>query len=150
MIISENYSQSTFSSLISYSNYDKLLFEWLETKKILVKPSTYNVYKNIITTHISKKLGHYKVEQITAACIETFALNLLKNGRIDGSDATLVLRAYGQLNSYGNCGMPALQRLAADVNSDGTIDGSDATIILKYFSYPLAGNDISFVDFINK
>ena len=72
------------------------------------------------------------------------------DGRIDGSDATLVLRAYGQLNSYGNCGMPALQRLAADVNSDGTIDGSDATIILKYFSYPLAGNDISFVDFINK
>ena len=27
------------------------------------------------------------------------------DGAIDGSDATMVLRAYGQLNSFGNCGI---------------------------------------------
>lgn len=70
------------------------------------------------------------------------------DGTIDGSDATMVLKAYGQLNSFGNCGMPALQRLASDVNSDGTVDGTDATIILKYFSFVLAGHKISFKDFL--
>ena len=72
------------------------------------------------------------------------------DGVIDGTDATLVLRAYGQLSSYGNCGMPSLQRVAADVNSDGAIDGTDATIILKYFSYTLAGHKISFTDFLRR
>lgn len=79
----------------------------------------------------------------------SYSLGDINNdGIIDGTDATLILRAYGQLNSYGNCGITAIQRLAADVNSDGVIDGTDATIVLKYFSYRISGNNVSFKDFI--
>ena len=58
---------------------------WLETKKLFVKYSTYIVYKNIISTHIANCLGQYKIEELTSMKLESFAIELLKNGRVDGN-----------------------------------------------------------------
>lgn len=53
---------------------------------------------------------------------------------IDGSDATMALRAYAEISSFGNTRLTGPQRLAADADSDGKTDGSDATVILRYYA----------------
>lgn len=72
------------NAISQYNNYNELLNHWLKTKKMFVKQSTYVVYKNIITTHISNNLGHLQLSELTSLRLESYALELLKNGRTDG------------------------------------------------------------------
>lgn len=62
------------------------------------------------------------------------------DGIVDGSDATWVLREFGNiLGGFGEKFTPE-QFAAGDVDKNGVIDGSDATLILKFFGE--AGKDI--------
>lgn len=72
------------------------------------------------------------------------------NGVVDGSDATLCLKAFGNALSSGDTGLTEEQEVCADVDGNGVVDGSDATLILKYFSYQLSFGDTDFNELIKK
>lgn len=64
--------------------YHYWLYEWLKTKNVSVKPSTYIRYRNIIKNHIDPKLGKYPINKISTQLIEAFVADKLNNGRLDG------------------------------------------------------------------
>lgn len=61
--------------------------QWLISKKLTVKESTYTRYESIIENHISPCLGRYPIDQISTELIESFVSNKLTNGRLDGLGA---------------------------------------------------------------
>lgn len=83
--------------------------------------------------------GIIKVEEDPNA--EKYALGDVNNdGTVDGSDATIVLREFGQVLAGKPAQFTDAQFAAGDVDKNGVIDGSDATLILKFFGE--AGKDI--------
>ncbi|MBQ6180826.1 MAG: hypothetical protein IJK31_03970 [Ruminococcus sp.] len=62
------------------------------------------------------------------------------DGTVDGSDATIVLREFGNVLAGKGESFTPEQFKAGDVDQSGVIDGSDATLILKFFGE--AGKDI--------
>ena len=70
------------------------------------------------------------------------------SGNVDGSDATLCLKAFGKIVNGQSSGLTPEQEICADVDGNGSIDGSDATLILKYFSYQLSFGDTDFNELI--
>ncbi|HRR77857.1 MAG TPA: cohesin domain-containing protein [Ruminococcus sp.] len=90
----------------------------------------------------------YKTEQkggtikVTAPEQEDYALGDVNNdGSVDGSDATWVLREFGNVLAGKGESFTPDQFKAGDVDLSGVIDGSDATLILKFFGE--AGKDIN-------
>jgi len=74
--------------------------------------------------------------------IEDYDLGDVNNdGMVDGSDATWVLREFGNVLAGKGESFAPEQFKAGDVDLNGVIDGSDATLILKFFGE--AGKDIS-------
>lgn len=65
--------------------YEFWLSEWLRSKKIGIKDSTYIRYKNIIEKHIAPKLGKYPISKISTPLMEKFVSDKLSCGRLDGS-----------------------------------------------------------------
>ncbi|SFY06807.1 leucine-rich repeat protein [Ruminococcus sp. XPD3002] len=76
--------------------------------------------------------------------------DLNDDGKIDATDATLVLVNYSLLSTGEKIQLTESQQKAADVNGDGKIDASDATMILQYYSYLSTGGKDSFADFLKK
>lgn len=64
--------------------YEFWLSEWLKTKRLRVKESTYVRYQNIIKNHIIPELGKYPINKISTALIESFISDKLTGGRLDG------------------------------------------------------------------
>lgn len=64
--------------------YEFWLYEWLKTKRLSVKESTYIRYQNIIKNHINPELGKYPINKISTALIESFVADKLTGGRLDG------------------------------------------------------------------
>ncbi|NLT10772.1 MAG: hypothetical protein GXY08_14970 [Ruminococcus sp.] len=62
------------------------------------------------------------------------------DGTVDGSDATIVLREFGNVLAGKGESFTPEQFKAGDVDLSGVIDGSDATLILKFIGE--AGKDI--------
>lgn len=58
--------------------------EWLESKRLVVKESTFKRYQNTVAKHIIPRLGFLPVTKITAEAIEQFARDGLESGRLDG------------------------------------------------------------------
>ena len=74
--------------------------------------------------------------------IEDYDLGDVNNdGTVDGSDATWVLREFGNVLAGKGESFTPEQFKAGDVDLNGVIDGSDATLILKFFGE--AGKDIN-------
>jgi integrase len=65
--------------------FKDILHQWLASRKLCVKESTYVRYYSLVTKHIEPELGFYKVEQITRPIIEKYIHDLLTNGRLDGT-----------------------------------------------------------------
>lgn len=65
--------------------YEFWLREWLKSKKINIKESTYIRYRNIIENHIKPELGKYPISKISTALIERFVSDKLTKGRLDGN-----------------------------------------------------------------
>ena len=65
--------------------YEFWLFEWLRSKRMGIKDSTYIRYKNVIKNHINPELGEYPINRISTLLMEHFVSNKLNNGRLDGT-----------------------------------------------------------------
>ncbi len=65
--------------------YEFWLFEWLRSKKIRTKESTYIRYRNVIKNHISPELGEYPINKIGTPLVEKFISEKLNCGRLDGN-----------------------------------------------------------------
>lgn len=65
--------------------YEFWLAEWLKSKRITVKESTYIRYRNTIKNHINPKLGRYPIHKISTQMMEHFMIDKLQNGRLDGT-----------------------------------------------------------------
>lgn len=61
------------------------------------------------------------------------------DGKIDSSDASLVLAEYARTATGHEATFDAQQRKAADVNTDGKVDSSDASKILAYYAETATG-----------
>lgn len=91
--------------------YEYWLDEWLHTKQLRVKESTYIRYRNTIENHIKPELGKYPISKISTSLIEQFVSHKLENGRIDGngglspksmSDIMVIVKeAFKYAQSYG-------------------------------------------------
>lgn len=61
--------------------YTDLLLQWLQSKRITVKVSTYSRYYSIVTTYLHPALGSLFLSQLTTQIIENYIYNLLISGR---------------------------------------------------------------------
>ncbi|NLT10770.1 MAG: hypothetical protein GXY08_14960, partial [Ruminococcus sp.] len=85
------------------------------------------------------------VIKVTATEKPKFALGDVNNdGTVDGSDATIVLREFGNVLAGKGASFTPEQFEAGDVDRNGTIDGSDATLILKFFGLAVDNKELSY------
>lgn len=140
---------------------DSAFYECSNLKSIKIKNPKCEIYSSYST--ISQNSIIYGYSESTAEEYadkynrEFIALDKLttekgdvnNNGKIDISDATLVLTIYAEnasglsIDEYSE-----EQLLAADVNLDGNVSISDATAILTYYARNAAGLDTSWADII--
>lgn len=64
--------------------YAQLLGDWLSAARIRAKESTYARYVHLIRTHIQPVLGSYPLSRFTTQVVESFILQQLEDGRLDG------------------------------------------------------------------
>lgn len=62
------------------------------------------------------------------------------DGKVDVSDASAILAAYGKLSTGQPSGLSETQEKAADANMDGSIDSSDAALVQAFYSQISIGN----------
>ncbi len=65
--------------------YEVWLYEWLRSKRMGIKDSTYIRYRNVIENHINPELGKYPINKISTPLMERFVSTKLNNGRLDGN-----------------------------------------------------------------
>ena len=58
--------------------------QWLLSAKLRVKPSSYANYKNIVHKHLLPELGNFYLSALTSGKINSFILNKLRSGRLNG------------------------------------------------------------------
>lgn len=102
--------------------YEIWLDEWLRTKRLCVKESTYIRYRNAIENHIKPGLGKYPIEKISTALMDQFVSLKLQNGRLDGngglstksmSDILVIVKeSFKYAQSYGAIVICSLDRLS--------------------------------------
>lgn len=63
---------------------------------------------------------------------------------MDGTDATLVLREFGNILGNKGASFSEAEFAAGDVDKNGAIDGSDATLILRFFGQAVNDVEISY------
>ena len=63
--------------------YEYWVDEWLRTKRLSVKESTYIRYRNTIENHIKPALGKYPISKISTTLMEQFVSHKLQDGRKD-------------------------------------------------------------------
>ena len=77
-IVSNNLSSTHQHSTKTYTD---LLLQWLQSKRITVKVSTYSRYYSIVTTYLHPALGSLFLSQLTTQIIENYIYKLLVSGR---------------------------------------------------------------------
>lgn len=65
--------------------YSDILSNWLESKRIVVKDSTYARYYQIINSRLIPSLGQVPTSRISTSLIENYITGLIENGRTDGN-----------------------------------------------------------------
>ena len=110
--------------------------QWLENKKMTVKPSTYNNYKRLLIDHIFADIGDKKYTALDKQHINEYISSLMNSGRKDGKgglsvsmtrDIIKALRAiakfaqleYGLKNICDGITMPRIKKPEAKTLSDG-------------------------------
>lgn len=102
--------------------YEYWLDEWLGTKRMCVKESTYIRYRNTIENHIKPDLGKYPISKISTSLMEQFVSRKLQNGRIDGngglspksmSDILVIVKeSFKYAQSYGTIAICSFDRIS--------------------------------------
>lgn len=83
-----NAKQSNGSDAMSANSerrFSEVLLLWKQTNRIRLKGGSEQRYDYLIQTHILPALGGLKLSQISAASVNTFLMDKLTNGRLDGS-----------------------------------------------------------------
>ena len=75
---------SVFPSEHGEKVFKEVLFLWMENNCIRQKKATAYKYQNLISTHIVPALGEVKLSQITSTVINSFLMEKLQTGRLDG------------------------------------------------------------------
>lgn len=106
--------------------YEFWLEDWLHTKRLSVKDSTYIRYRNVIENHIKPKLGKYPISQISTLLMEQFVSYKLQNGRKDGkgglspksmSDILVIIKeSFKYAQSYGTVTICNFERISFKKN----------------------------------
>lgn len=102
--------------------YEFWLAEWLRTKKVCIKESTYIRYRNTIENHIKPALGKYPINKISTSLVERFVADKLTNGRLDGngglspktmSDILLIIKeSFKYAQTFGSITICAFDRIS--------------------------------------
>lgn len=107
--------------------YEYLLAEWLKTKRLSVKESTYIRYRNTIQNHIKPELGKYPLCKISTSLMEQFVSHKLQGGRKDGngglspksmSDIMVIVKeSFKYAQSYGAMVICSFDRISFKKNA---------------------------------
>lgn len=107
--------------------YEYWLDEWLRTKRLSVKESTYIRYRNTIDNHIKPDLGKYPISKISTSLMEQFVSHKLQGGRIDGngglspksmSDILVIVKeSFKYAQSYGIIVICSFDRISFKKNA---------------------------------
>lgn len=107
--------------------YEYWLDEWLRTKRLNVKESTYIRYRNTIENHIKPDLGKYPISKISTSLMEHFVSHKLQDGRIDGngglspksmSDIMVIIKeSFKYAQSYGVIVICSFDRISFKKNA---------------------------------
>ncbi len=84
LIIEKNNQAYLISNPIKSNTFSNVLFLWLKSIKVRIKPSTENKYQYLIEKHISPILGNYRVSDLNATLINSFLDMKLKDGKLNG------------------------------------------------------------------
>lgn len=83
--------------------------------------------------------------QHTIIKTEDYTLGDVNNdGTVDGSDATIVLREFGNVLAGKGESFTPEQFKAGDINGNNVLDGTDATYILKFYGEASKDKEISY------
>lgn len=107
--------------------YKYWLDEWLKTKRLSVKESTYIRYRNTIQNHIKPDLGKYPLCKISTSLMEQFVSHKLQGGRKDGkgglspksvSDILVIVKeSFKYAQSYGALVICSFDRISFKKNA---------------------------------
>lgn len=107
--------------------YEYWLDEWLRTKRLSVKESTYIRYRNTIENHIKPDLGKYPISKISTSLMEQFVSHKLQDGRKDGngglspksmSDIMVIIKeSFKYAQSYGVIVICSFDRISFKKNA---------------------------------
>lgn len=107
--------------------YKYWLDEWLKTKRLSVKESTYIRYRNMIQNHIKPDLGKYPLCKISTSLMEQFVSHKLQGGRKDGkgglspksvSDILVIVKeSFKYAQSYGALVICSFDRISFKKNA---------------------------------
>lgn len=107
--------------------YEYWLDEWLRTKRLSVKESTYIRYRNTIENHIKPDLGKYPICKISTSLMEQFVAHKLQDGRKDGkgglspksmSDIMVIIKeSFKYAQSYGVIVICSFDRISFKKNA---------------------------------
>lgn len=107
--------------------YEYWLDEWLKTKRLSVKESTYIRYRNTIQNHIKPELGKYPLCKISTSLMEQFVSHKLQGGRKDGngglspksmSDIMVIVKeSFKYAQSYGAMVICSFDRISFKKNA---------------------------------
>lgn len=107
--------------------YEFWLDEWLRTKRLCVKNSTYIRYRNTIENHIKPDLGKYPISKISTSLIEQFVVLKLEKGRKDGngglssksmSDIMVIIKeSFKYAQSFGVKAICSFERISFKKNT---------------------------------
>lgn len=140
---------------------DSAFYECSNLKSIKIKNPKCEIYSSYSTINQNSTIygysestaeeyaNKYNREFIALDKLTTEKGDVNNNGKIDISDATLVLTIYAENASGLSIDEYSDEQLsAADVNLDGNVSISDATAILTYYARNAAGLDTSWADII--
>lgn len=107
--------------------YDFWLDEWLHSKRLGVKESTYIRYRNTIENHIKPDLGKYPIGKISTSLMEQFVSHKLQDGKIDSigglspksmSDIMVIIKeSFKYAQSYGVIVICSFERISFKKNA---------------------------------
>lgn len=124
LLKAQNYIRLTneVKNLRDKEKYEYWLDEWLRTKRLSVKESTYIRYRNTIENHIKPDLGKYPISKISTSLMEQFVSRKLQDGRIDGngglspksmSDIMVIIKeSFKYAQSYGTIAICSFDRIS--------------------------------------
>lgn len=82
------------------------------------------------------------ISELTSKAVSPWYVgDVNEDGAVDGTDASLILRAFGELGAGRTSNLPIE---AADVNHDGGIDGTDASIVLRMYGEASAQRKVEY------